>query len=88
MRLRTLISEARAELITTVIQDGTFQKIDEGLHLQIGERLPDGRFGGIFVSDTRDPNLELLYHAKSGATLELEDAIDPDPAHGREAIEQ
>ncbi|TYR32820.1 LPS export ABC transporter permease LptF [Mesorhizobium microcysteis] len=70
-RLRVLVSEARAELITTVIQEGTFQEIEDGLHMQIGERLPDGRFGGIFVSDRREEGTELLYYAKSGATLEL-----------------
>lgn len=71
-RLRTLISEARAELITTVIQEGAFQQIETGLHMQIGERLPDGRFGGIFVSDTREEGTELIYYAKSGATVEYE----------------
>lgn len=70
-RLRILVSEARAELITTVIQEGVFQQIEDGLHMQIGERLPNGRFGGIFVSDRREEGTELLYYAKSGATLEF-----------------
>lgn len=70
-RLRTLVSEARAELITTVIQEGVFQQIEPGLHMQIGERLPDGRFAGIFVSDTREENTELIYYAKSGAAIEI-----------------
>ena len=69
-RLRILVSEARAELLSSVIQEGAFQKLDDGLHMQIGERLPDGRFGGIFVSDTREKKVELIYYAKTGATLE------------------
>ena len=71
-RLRILVSEARADLITTVIREGAFHKIDEGLHMQIGERLPDGRLGGIFVSDTREEGTELIYYAKSGSTVELD----------------
>lgn len=71
-RLRALISEARAELLSSVIQEGSFQRIEKGLHMQIGERLPDGRFGGIFVSDTRERKVELIYYARSGATLNVE----------------
>ncbi|MEO3387705.1 LPS export ABC transporter permease LptF [Mesorhizobium sp. CAU 1741] len=71
-RLRILISEARAELITTVIQEGVFQEVEPGLNMQIGERLPDGRFGGIFVADAREEGVELIYYAKNGATLETE----------------
>ena len=71
-RLRLLISEARAELITSVIQTGVFQQVEPGLHMQIGERLPDGRFGGIFVADSREEGVELIYYASAGATLEAE----------------
>ena len=71
-QMRTLLSEARADLITSVIEEGTFQKIEDGLYIQIGERLPDGRFGGIFVSDAREKGTELIYYAKEGATVEVD----------------
>lgn len=70
-RLRALVSEARADLITSVVQEGTFQTIDDGLVIQISERLPDGRFAGIFLSDTREEETELIYYADTGATIEL-----------------
>jgi lipopolysaccharide export system permease protein len=70
-RLRVLISDARADLITSIVQEGTFQQVEEGLNMQIGERLSDGRLGGIFVSDTREEGIELIYYAKSGATVDL-----------------
>lgn len=73
-RMRILISESRADLITTLIQEGSFQEIETGLHMQIGERLPDGRLGGIFVSDTRDEKVELIYYAKTGVTTETDGA--------------
>lgn len=71
-RMRTLIAESRTELITTVIEEGSFQKIEDDLYIQIGKRLPDGRLGGIFVADSREQDTELLYYAKEGATVEVE----------------
>src|SRR5690606_15386810 len=52
--------------------EGAFQKIEDGLYIQIGERLPDGRFGGIFVADSREKGTELIYYAKEGATAEVD----------------
>ncbi|HEV7416940.1 MAG TPA: LPS export ABC transporter permease LptF [Tianweitania sediminis] len=69
-RFRQLLATARADLISTVIQEGAFRQIDDGLYVQIAERLPDGRLGGIFVADTRDPQTELVYYAKTGAMLD------------------
>ena len=56
---------ARADLMSLVIQEGTFRKIEEGLFIQIGERLPDGRLGGIFVADSRTEGIDLVYYAKT-----------------------
>ena len=67
---RELIVEARADLLSLIIQEGTFRKVEDGLYLQIGEKLPDGRLGGIFVADSREEGLDLAYYAKSGAVLE------------------
>lgn len=69
-RMRNIVADARANLLSTVLQEGSFERVDEGLHIQIGERLPDGRFGGIFVADSRDESTDLVYYAKTGALLE------------------
>ena len=61
-----LLSTARADLLSTVVQEGSFRKIDDGLFIQIGERLPDGRLGGIFVADLRTKDVDLVYYAKNG----------------------
>lgn len=66
LALRTLVAKASADLISTVVQEGTFRRIDEGLYVQIGERLPDGRLGGIFVADSRQKDIDLVYYAKEG----------------------
>ncbi|MER8391314.1 LPS export ABC transporter permease LptF [Mesorhizobium sp. M1340] len=67
---RELIASSRADLLSLIIQEGTFRKIDDGLFLQVGERLPDNRLGGIFVADSREEGVNLVYYAKSGSIIE------------------
>lgn len=70
---RELIASARADFLTLIIQEGTFRKVDDGLFVQIGERFPDGRLGGIFVADSRQENIDLIYYAKTGAIIDRDD---------------
>ncbi len=67
---RQLVAASRADLLSLIIQEGTFRKIDEGLYLQIGERLPGNRLGGIFVADSREEGANLTYYAKTGSIVE------------------
>ena len=64
-RGRELIAAARADLLSLVIQEGTFRTIEDGVYIQVGERLPDGQLGQIFVDETRDPKLDLDSYAKT-----------------------
>ncbi|PDQ21222.1 LPS export ABC transporter permease LptF [Mesorhizobium sanjuanii] len=70
---RELVASSRADLLSLIIQEGTFRKIDNGLFLQIGERLPDNRLGGIFVADSREEGVNLIYYAKTGSIVERGD---------------
>lgn len=70
---RELIAAARADLLSLIIQEGTFRKVEDGLFLQIGERLPDNRLGGIFVADSRQEGVDLVYYAKTGAVIDKAD---------------
>lgn len=72
-RGRQLVAAARADLLSLVIQEGTFRKIDEGLFVQVGERLPDGQLGSIFVADSREEGVDLVYYAKKGSVVESDD---------------
>lgn len=67
---RELVATARADLLSAVIQEGTFRKIEDGLFVQIGERKPNSQLGGIFVVDSRQKGLDLIYYAKTGAIIE------------------
>lgn len=69
-RGRELVAAARADFLSLVIQEGTFRKIDDGVYIQISERLPDGRLAGIFVADSREEGTDLIYYAKHGAVSE------------------
>lgn len=65
-RVRELVSEARAGLISSVIQEGAFSRIEDGLFLQVGSRNADGTLGSIVVVDNRQKDIDLLYYAKTG----------------------
>jgi len=69
-KMRVILASANADLITTVLREGSFQKVVDGIFVQISQRLPNGELGGIFVVDSRDPNLKLAYRAERGATVE------------------
>jgi len=69
-RNRDLVASARADFLSLLIQEGTFRKIEDGLFVQIGERLPDSRLGGIFVADSRTEGTDLIYYAKTGAVVD------------------
>jgi lipopolysaccharide export system permease protein len=70
---RQLVAASRADLVSLIIQEGTFRKIDDGLYLQIGERLPGNKLGGIFVADSREEGANLTYYAKTGSIVEKGD---------------
>ena len=68
-KIRELLARASGDLLSAAIQSGSFKQIDKGLFIQIAEKLPDGRFGGIFVSDARDETNQFTYIAKTGSIL-------------------
>ena len=71
--VRTLLAKASADLLSSVVQEGSFRRIQKGLFVQVGERLPDGRLGRIFVADSRQKNVDLAYYAKEGVVTDTND---------------
>ncbi|MCO5066203.1 MAG: LPS export ABC transporter permease LptF [Rhizobiaceae bacterium] len=70
---RELIADSRGDLLSLLLQEGAFRRIEDGLYVQIGERLPDGKLGQIFVADSREPNIDFIYYAKTGTVVRTED---------------
>ena len=65
--VRQMIAETYADLLSSVIEEKTFRKLDEGLYVQISKRMAGRMLKGLFVADERDPAYELIYYAKEGA---------------------
>lgn len=64
---RQMIAAAYADLLSTVIEEKNFRKIEDGLYVQISERLSGRILRGLFVADSRDPAYSLIYYAREGA---------------------
>jgi lipopolysaccharide export system permease protein len=64
--VRAMVANANSDLLALAIQEGSFKRIEDNLYVQISERLPDGRLGGVFFADSRDPKVDLIYFAKTG----------------------
>jgi lipopolysaccharide export system permease protein len=71
---RLLLAESRSDLIATLIQEGTFRKIDTDVFMQIGARESNGTLKRIFVSDSREEGVDLIYYAKRGNLQKRNDA--------------
>lgn len=67
MNMREMIATASADLMNAVIQEGSFRKLSDNLYIQVAERRSDGSIGGLFIADSRDPTLDLIYYAADGA---------------------
>lgn len=66
MNMRTMLAEAGSDMLNVIIQEGTFRKVSDNLYVQIAERKPDGGIGGLFIADSRDPQIDLIYYAADG----------------------
>ncbi|MFS8114742.1 LptF/LptG family permease [Rhizobium jaguaris] len=64
---REMVAEAYADLLSTVIEEKNFRRIEDGLYVQITQRLSGRILKGLFVVDSRDPAFDLIYYAKEGA---------------------
>ncbi|MCP4317622.1 MAG: LptF/LptG family permease [Hyphomicrobiales bacterium] len=70
-QVRQLLDKASADLFSAAVQSGTFHGIDENLYVSVAEKYPGGRLGGIFLSDNRDEEIDLLYFSKYGEFAEI-----------------
>jgi lipopolysaccharide export system permease protein len=67
---RTILSQVRADVIATLVQDGGFRTVDDGLTMHFRERMPDGGFRDVFIDDERDPKESRTFSAASGLLLD------------------
>lgn len=63
MAMRTMLAEAGSDVLNVLLQEGSFRKISDNFYVQIAERKPDGRIGGLFIADSREPNVDKIYYS-------------------------
>lgn len=67
---RNMLAAINSDIITSVIREGQFIRVSDGVVLQIKRRNADRTLSGIFVSDAREPNQVVTYLAENGAVLD------------------
>ncbi|MBJ6131942.1 LPS export ABC transporter permease LptF [Ochrobactrum sp. Q0168] len=72
MNMRAMIANASADLVNLIVQEGSFRKLADNLYIQVAERRADGSIGGLFIADSRDPSLDLIYYAADGGIATTE----------------
>lgn len=69
---RDVLTQSRADLLTSLIQEGRFTKASNNLTIYVDQKSSDGLLG-IMISDTRDPKTSLIYYAKKGSVGIVDD---------------
>lgn len=65
-KLYDVLAQAQSDLFSVAVRSGTFMRLEDGLYVQVNEKLPGGGLSGIFLSDTRNEATEAIYYAKTG----------------------
>ncbi|AKI01150.1 putative permease [Hoeflea sp. IMCC20628] len=65
-KLYDVLAQAQSDLFSVAVRSGTFMRLENGLYVQVNEKLPGGELGGIFLADSRTEGNESIYYARSG----------------------
>ncbi len=65
-KLRSFITDMRADLVSVIVREGTFNEVDDGLTFHIAERGAGGLLSGILISDERQEDVSIIYSANQG----------------------
>ena len=69
---RAAISDARADLLSTLLRDGQFRELGDDITVHIDARGPRGMMEGMLLSDRRDDRAERTYYASTASLAERE----------------
>ena len=70
VKFRQLLSQVRADVIATLVREGGFRAVDNGLTMHFRHKAPDGSFRDVFVNDERDPAEAVTFSAAAGVLLQ------------------
>ncbi|MEM8854782.1 MAG: LPS export ABC transporter permease LptF [Pseudomonadota bacterium] len=69
-KARVMITDVRADVVTSIVQPGRFIEIDDGLTVHIRDRLADGSLEGLLLDDDRVARRSTTYLAQTGRVVE------------------
>lgn len=71
-KARVMITDVRADVVTSIVQPGRFIEIEDGLTVHIRDRLADGSLQGLLLDDARQPDVSMTYLAETGRVVEAD----------------
>ena len=72
-KVRDIVTEARTDLLSTLIRDGRFTRVENGLTIYVERKSPGNVLEGILIGDKRDEATHLIYHAREGLVEDRDD---------------
>jgi len=68
-RIKQWDAEITADVLTNILQPGSFKELDQNLTIRIRERQPGGLLSGILIDDRRDPKERVTILADHGSVV-------------------
>jgi lipopolysaccharide export system permease protein len=68
-RIKQWDAEITADVLTNILQPGSFKSLDQNLTIRIRERKPGGELAGIMIDDRRDPKERVTILADHGSVV-------------------
>ncbi|WP_158629290.1 LPS export ABC transporter permease LptF [Roseitalea porphyridii] len=62
--VRDIVTDLRTDLLATLIQDGRFTEVEDGLTIYVDRKDAGGRLSGVMIADKRNPETHLLQFAQ------------------------
>ncbi len=73
VKLREFVTEMRADLVSVIVREGTFNEFEKGLTFHVAHRGAGGLLSGILISDERETDSSVIYTAKQGVVTRTSD---------------
>ena len=71
-KARVMITEIRADVVSSIVQPGRFIEIEDGLTVHIRDRTADGMLRGLMLDDRRSDTFDITYVAETGRVVETD----------------
>ena len=71
-KARVMITQVRADVISSIVQPGRFIEIERDLTVHIRDRRADGTLAGLLLDDARQDDVAMTYLAETGRVVETD----------------